>query len=220
MKKTLLLSISALFLGLLLIGAAIACFSPSPALPAAANPPATQTISLAATATLTPTVYLPAVLNDASPNGIPMQPSDLAYQGAFRLPDSPGMPENVNWGWANWASALTYYPDGDSAGPADGYPGSLFGAGHDQTQYISEVSIPVPVVSAGKNLAELNTAATLQDFANIQGGLFGYLEMPRVGLAYLPAQGSQSSGKLLEVTQLKVTGCTQDEPDRHEWHLE
>jgi len=26
---------------------------------------------------------------------------------------------------------MTYYPHGDPDGPADGYPGSIFGLGHD-----------------------------------------------------------------------------------------
>jgi len=142
--------------------------------------------------------YLSLTLKDRSTltPGSLVQPTDLAYQGAFRLPDSPGTPDNVGWEWSNWASAATYYPDGDPGGPADGYPGSLFGVGHDQTQYVSEVSIPAPVNSPGKNLADLNTAATLQDFHDIRGGLFGAMEMPRVGLAYLPAQGAQTTGKL------------------------
>ncbi|MFQ6014423.1 MAG: hypothetical protein ACE5NP_03135 [Anaerolineae bacterium] len=125
-----------------------------------------------------------------------LQPSDLVYQGAFRLPDSPGTPDNVGWEWSNWASAMTYYPDGDPTGLADGYPGSIFGVGHDQTQYVSEINIPIPIISPGKNVDDLNTAETLQDFRDIRGGLFGYMEMPRVGLAYLPPQGEQTSGKL------------------------
>jgi hypothetical protein len=125
-----------------------------------------------------------------------IQPADLLYLGAFRLPDSPGMPDNVNWEWSNWAGAATYYPDGDPSGPNDGYPGSLFGVGHDQTQYVSEISIPFPRKSAAKNVDELGTAGVLQEFHDIRGGLFGYIEMPRVGLEYLPPQGSQSTGKL------------------------
>jgi len=125
-----------------------------------------------------------------------IQPGDLIYLGAFRLPDSPGTPDNVNWEWSNWASAATYYPGGDPAGPNDGYPGSLFGVGHDQTQFVSEISIPVPRKSATKNVNELNTAGVLQDFNDIKGGLFGYIEMPRVGLEYLPPQGAQTTGKL------------------------
>ncbi len=126
-----------------------------------------------------------------------IQPSDLTYVGAFRLPNAaPGAPENYNWTWNGWSSAMAFYPNGDPTGPDDGFPGSIFGVGNGHAQCVSEISIPVPVVSAGKNLSELNTAATLQPFADIKGGLFGELELPRVGLAYLPAQGAQTSDKL------------------------
>jgi Domain of unknown function (DUF4214) len=125
-----------------------------------------------------------------------LQPTDLEYLGAFRLPDSPATPDNVNWEWSNWAAAATYFPNGDPDGPSDGYLGSLFGVGHDQTQYISEISIPVPVKSVGKNVAELNTAGVLQDFKDIKGSLYGHIEMPRVGLEYLPAHGDQITDKL------------------------
>ncbi len=150
--------------------------------------------------TFTNTVHLPLMLRAYSPSAMTdgdlIQPSDLVYRGAFRLPDSPGTPEDVGWAWSNWASAATYYPDGDPSGDADGYPGSIFGVGHDHTQYVSEVSIPPPVDSPGKGLVSLNTATTLQPFADIRDGMFGYIEMPRVGLAYLPAQGAQTTGKL------------------------
>jgi hypothetical protein len=124
-----------------------------------------------------------------------IQPTDLAYLGAFRLPDVPGDDEH-SWKWSNWASAMAYFPQGDPAGPADGYPGSIFGVGHDQTQYISEVSIPIPLISAGKSVDDLNMATTLQDFHDIRGDLFGEMEMPRVGLAYLSPRGEQITGKL------------------------
>jgi len=150
--------------------------------------------------TLTNTAHLPLVMSGYRPptstNGTLIQPSNLDYQGAFRLPDSPGTPDNVGWEWSNWASAATYYPDGDPGGDADGYAGSIFGVGHDHTQYISEASIPVPVNSPGKDVSELNTAETLQGFHNIRGSLFGAMEMPRVGLAYLPPQGEQTSDRL------------------------
>ncbi|MEW6366688.1 MAG: IPT/TIG domain-containing protein [Acidobacteriota bacterium] len=120
-------------------------------------------------------------------------PTELVYQGAFRLPQDPA---GEGWEWSNWSSALTYYPGGDPSGPSDGYPGSLFGTGHDWYQRVSEISIPVPVVSPAKDLNQLPTAGTLQAFADIRGGLFGDMEMPRVGLEYLPAQGSQTAGKL------------------------
>jgi hypothetical protein len=136
-----------------------------------------------ASSTLTPTHYLPVTTKNAASGAI--MPADLAYRGAFRLPDAPGTPDNVGWEWGG--TALTYYPGGDAGGPTDGYPGSLFGAGHDQTQHISEVSIPIPVISAAKDVAELNAATTVQPFANIRGSLFDHLdfEMPRAGLAFL-----------------------------------
>ena len=121
-----------------------------------------------------------------------IQPDDFVYRGAFRLPDWPD--EEIGWAWSG--AAMAYYPDGDPNGPADGYPGSIFGTGHDWNQYVSEISIPVPVISSGKNVSELNTARTLQDFQNIRGNLFMEFEIPRVGLEYLPAQGNQTTGKL------------------------
>ncbi len=57
------------------------------------------------TPTLTNTVYLPLVFRNYAPppltDGELIQPADLVYQGAFRLPDSPGTPENVGWEWSN-----------------------------------------------------------------------------------------------------------------------
>ena len=120
-----------------------------------------------------------------------LQPDDLEYRGAFRLPDAPG-----DYGWEWGGHGLAYCPEGDPGGPADGYPGSLFGTGHDWYQQVSEVSIPVPVVSAGKNLEELNAASTLQPFSDIKGGLFPAFEIPYCDLEYLPPRGGQGSGKL------------------------
>jgi hypothetical protein len=128
-----------------------------------------------------------------SPPGSLVQPSDLAYLGAFRLPGDA--PDEIGWLWSG--EAMAYYPDGDPDGPDDGFPGSLFGTGHDWNQYVSEVSIPVPVISPGKNVEELNTATTLQPFQDIRGGTIDWpLEIPRVGLEYLPPQGEQELGKL------------------------
>ena len=120
-----------------------------------------------------------------------IQPKDLEYLGAFRLPESSG-----GSGWYYSGNAMTYYPEGDPSGANDNFPGSIFAIGHDHQQYVSEINIPVPVISAEKNLAELNTAATLQNFSDITGGMVGYLEMPTAGLTYLPPQCSQTTGKL------------------------
>ena len=125
------------------------------------------------------------------PKGL-IKPSDLQYLGAFRLPAEGGAEPADSWDWAG--QAITFYPGGDPAGPADGFPGSLFATGLDTDCRVSEVAIPVPKVS--KNLAELGEATPLQGFHDIRSGLFGTLtELPRVALQYLPKQGGQASGK-------------------------
>lgn len=117
--------------------------------------------------------------------------SDLKYIGAFKLPIN-GTDTVNSWQWGGFA--LTYYPDGDKQGENDGYPGSLFGAGHAWEYRISEISIPKPVNSQNKNLAELPRAKTIQNFQDILN-ISGY-EIPRVGIEYLPNQGNQTSRKL------------------------
>lgn len=119
-----------------------------------------------------------------------IQPSELVYEGAFKLPGPSG---GSNWEYSGYAAA--YYPAGDPDGADDGYPGSIFAVGHDHQQMVSEISIPAPVVSASKNVAELNTAQTLQPFHDIGRSLFGDLEIPRAGLEYLPSN-SGGPGKL------------------------
>jgi len=123
-----------------------------------------------------------------------IQTSDVEYLGAFRLPDrDPTAPDAESWEYSG--RALAYYPDGDAAGDADGYPGSLFGTGHDVHNYVSEISIPAP--STSRNLEELNMATTIQTFSDIRGGLFdAFNEIPRIGLEVLPAQTGQTSAKL------------------------
>ena len=118
-------------------------------------------------------------LIEPNDQGSLIQPASLVYQGAFQLPAGDGSDEE-SWDWGG--SAMAYYPDGDPTGPNDGYLGSIFGTGHEQYQYVSEITIPVPIISATKNLDELNTADTLQGFQDIRGEI---VELPRVGLEYL-----------------------------------
>jgi len=120
-----------------------------------------------------------------------LEPNDLDYLGAFRLPNVDG---DVTWEFSG--TAMTYYPGGDPTGPEDGFPGSLFIIGHDWYQYVSEISIPMPVISEAKEPSELNTATTLQPFGDIRSGLFGELEMPTVGLCYLPDSPGATQGSL------------------------
>lgn len=125
------------------------------------------------------------------PSGDVISPEALVYLGAFRLPDEAG---GSSWDYAG--TALAYFPDGDPGGHQDGYPGSLFASGQDQTFEVAEISIPQPVDS--RNLDDLPIAGVLQPFQDISAGLVdpGSMELPRFGLEYLPPQGGQSSGKL------------------------
>lgn len=149
----------------------------------------------AASSSPTPSAFLPLIGSGtaAPPAGDRLAPSDLVYRGAFRLPADP---DGMGWEWATWASALTVYPGGDPAGSGDGYPGSLFSIGNDQLLKVAELGIPAPVHATGKDLADLPTARHLQAFHDVTGGMFPEMEMARVGLAYLPAQGAQDTGKL------------------------
>ncbi len=119
-----------------------------------------------------------------------IQPSDIEYVGAFKLPLGTG--DTVNsWEWGGFA--LTYYPEGDSSNN-DNYPGSLIGTGHAWEYRVSEISIPTPINSKNKNLSELNRASVIQNFKDILN--VSDFEIPRVGLEYLPKQGNQNSGKI------------------------
>ena len=96
-----------------------------------------------------------------------LRPSDLVYRGAFRLPEPSG---GSSWEWSG--DGLGYCLDGDPDGGADGYPGSLFGIGHDWQHFVSEISIPAPAVSSGKDPRDLPRARTLQPFTDVRGGLY------------------------------------------------
>jgi len=117
-----------------------------------------------------------------------IQPADIEYLGAFRLPGGEDPPQTFAYG----GNAMTFNPDGDPSGAQDSFPGTLFITGHDRIAYgavpdgdqVAEVSIPVPVNS--RNIADLNTADFIQDFANVTAGHFTELEeIPKVGLQYL-----------------------------------
>lgn len=130
----------------------------------------------------------------SSAAGSRLQPADLTYLGAFRLPAGGERPLTFEYG----GSAMTVNPDGDPAGAADGFAGSLFVMGHDRMAYgelpdgnqVAEVTIPAPVIAA--DASALPQAAFVQDFHDVAAGYFvGLDEIPRVGLLYLdtPATG-------------------------------
>jgi hypothetical protein len=117
-----------------------------------------------------------------------VQPADLEYLGAFRLPEGGERPYTFAYG----GNAMTFNPDGDPGGGADGFPGSLFISGHDRLPYgelpngdqVAEVNIPVPVQS--KDLSMLNRADFIQNFQDVTRGFFTDLEeIPTVGMLYL-----------------------------------
>ena len=120
-----------------------------------------------------------------------IQPEDVHYLGAFRLPEGS---HGSDWGYSG--NAIAYFPDGDPRGPDDGYPGSLFATGNDTQLFVSEISIPAPRISRQKRVEDLNTAQTLQPFTDIFGRVFDYLEQPRVGLCYLPSRSGTGPGKI------------------------
>ena len=123
-----------------------------------------------------------------TPSSTLVQPSDLTYLGAFRLPGGDSPPQTFAYG----GNAMTFNPDGDSGN------GSLFIMGHDRQAWgglpdggqVAEVKIPTPVNST--TLDALNTAEFIQNFADVAAGYFTNLEeLPRTGMAYLnhPATG-------------------------------
>ncbi len=158
MKKLSLVAVTAL--GLSLIAVACIWLSPSPTRPAVAQPLPTRLATIQDTTPLTPTIYLPLTMNGYSASGVPLQPADLTYLGAFAYP----APDD----WAYSGHALAYYPDGDPTGPADGYPGSLYVAAHTWDDLVGEIAIPAPVVS--DNFDDLPQATVLRPLTDITGG--------------------------------------------------
>ncbi len=159
---------------ILLLGAALACGLPGLEFqPPGIVEPETATVSPAGSASVSSDV---------------LRPEDLSYLGAFRLPGGEIPPQTFAYG----GNAMTFNPDGDPSGGADGFPGSLFVMGHDRIAYgglpdgnqVAEVSIPAPVLS--RNIGELSTAAYLQGFENATAGYFSEAEeIPKVGMQYL-----------------------------------
>ncbi len=128
-------------------------------------------------------------LNVCHANNIRINPNDLEYKGAFRLPQGSN---GADWSYSG--NALTYFPQGDPKGKNDGFPGSLFATGNDTHLLVSEISIPVPKKT--KQISKLNTAKTIQPFTNLFGKVIDYIEQPRVGLCYLNSKDKSKKGKI------------------------
>lgn len=130
-----------------------------------------------------------------------MEPTDLKYLGAFRLPETtPGAPDAESW--EHGGRALAYRPHGDPGGNADGYRGSLLGTGHDVHNYVSKIAIPPPIKS--RDLEELNVAVTLQGFHDLRrGNLSPRRELDLHGTGY----HRRGQVNLVAGVSPGVTGC-------------
>jgi hypothetical protein len=111
-------------------------------------------------------INLPFVFKTYTPtppqpsSGNLLQPTDLVYLGAFSYPTEEA--------WTYSGHALAYYPAGDPDGPDDGYPGSLFAAGHVNDDLVGEMSIPAPLIS--DDFDDLPVASVLQPLSDMTGG--------------------------------------------------
>ncbi|OGJ84621.1 MAG: hypothetical protein A2268_11395 [Candidatus Raymondbacteria bacterium RifOxyA12_full_50_37] len=93
---------------------------------------------------------------------------EIAYQGAFKLPS--GGTNYRSWNYAY--EGLAYFPDGNPGyDDALELPGSLYGIGHPYSMNVSEVNIPLPVVSS--TLSLLPRATALKPFTDALGLIFG-----------------------------------------------
>jgi hypothetical protein len=102
-----------------------------------------------------------------------LQPSDLVYQGAFRLPQGQIAGSSFEYG----GSALAFNPAN----------GSLFMVGHPWQQQVAEVTVPAILKAA--TVGELDTAKVLQPFADLSEG-----RMSQIGFS---SSDSTSVGGLL-----------------------
>src|SRR5258705_2500978 len=80
----------------------------------------------------------------AQTRGPLIDPTAITYLGAFRVPDT----DDGSYGTFNYSNAaIAYYPNGDSTGATDGFPGSVFINGHPYASKVAELAIPAPSTS-------------------------------------------------------------------------
>jgi len=133
-----------------------------------------------------------------------IQPENLIYKGAFAFPAID------SWGYGG--HALAYYPNGDSSGTTDEYPGSLYSVGLAPEHLVGEISIPVPVITRDVN--SLPKAVVLQNLTDITGGLIescGYCD----GCEYRNVDGLEYLPKIDKIVYnlrdwYNVSACDQD----------
>ncbi|WP_146164860.1 hypothetical protein [Desulfonatronum sp. SC1] len=128
-----------------------------------------------------------------------LQPADLAYQGAFQLPD------NFNWG----ALGLSYYPGGGSGSgsllvtgfqsiSSPAHPGeACWNPSWNCYSYYGQVSIPRPAVRT--NWLDLPVAALMGGMINFDQGRVSTVNRENVfvsGIEYFPRTGTQTQDKI------------------------
>ncbi len=160
-----------------------------------AQTPALPSLPAAGTAESRDTSSPPAPL----PGNV-IDPQSLEYLGAFRLPEGRERPYTFEYG----GNAMTFNPDGDPDGAADGFPGSLFITGHDRLPYgelpngsqVAEVNIPSPLNA--REIESLPRAEFLQEFHDVAASRFTEMEeIVRIGMLYL---NRPETGPVIHIT--------------------
>lgn len=116
-----------------------------------------------------------------------LQPSDLSYAGAFRVPATSTYEA---MGAIAGTCSISFRADGDPAS-TDGFPGSLF---LSNGATVAEIAIPAPLAST--NVEALPVAREIQSRNGIISGVSTGANDRFGAVAYVPARGGQSSPKL------------------------
>ncbi|MGH8276025.1 MAG: hypothetical protein ACRETH_04950, partial [Steroidobacteraceae bacterium] len=140
-----------------------------------------------------------------------LQQSNLAYAGAFRVPQGSSDTTTFNYG----GTALTYNPANNS----------LYMVGHDWHQLSAEISIPAIVNST--NIASLVTATILQPFSDATEGKLNTInpgdpnskkiggelvyngKLIVTGYSFYDGTGSQVASHFVRPLNLSATGQVQ-----------
>ncbi|MDB6088783.1 MAG: hypothetical protein JWN85_1567 [Gammaproteobacteria bacterium] len=140
-----------------------------------------------------------------------LQQSNLAYQGAFRVPQGSSDTTTFDYG----GTALTYNPGNKS----------LYMVGHDWYQLSAEISIPSIVNST--NISSLATATILQTFADSTQGKLNQInpsdpntkkvggqlvyngKLVVAGYSFYDGSGAQSTSHFARPLSLSTTGQVQ-----------